>query len=421
MPIPIRLPALSPTMTDGHLVQWLKSEGDSIRAGDILAEVETDKATMEIEACDEGVLGKILVSGGTDQVLVNTLIGVLLEEEDKPGDLEKFLASLSTHSEAFQTSQNSENEEDPSKLFPSSEDRSDLLETRIRISPVAKRMASHHHLDVVNLKGSGPRGRIIKSDIEHHLHQSSQQSTRLVEDAPVSKKTFEPYKDYPLSPMRRAISKRLTESKQTIPHFYLNRSIHLDSLLDLRRQLNESPRSSTKISVNDLIIKACGITLQELPTLNASWSEQGVVRRYSTVDISVAVAVEGGLITPIVRSVESKSPYQISVEMKKLAERARSFQLKPEEYQGGGFSISNLGMCGVESFQAIINPPQIAILAVGAGIAQPVVDQGTIQIRTVMNASLSIDHRALDGSEGSQFLTVFKKVIENPYQLLMDL
>ncbi len=396
MPIQVLMPALSPTMTEGNLIKWHKNEGDLVKSGDLLAEIETDKATMEVEAVDEGVLAKILVEAGTDSVPVNTLIALILEEGEDHSALENMPSK--TMPTAIPAAVSSPAEPAPSKPMTVSSGE------RVFITPLAKRLAQHHNVDVADLGGSGPKGRIIKADIEKAL-----QSTPAGK-APVS---HGGYTDIKLNGMRKTIAKRLTESKQTIPHFYLSVDCDLGALLVLRRQLNELPSSTQKVSVNDFVVRACALALIKVPEANVTWHDT-FVRQYQNADVAVAVAIEGGLITPIVRSAEQKSLLDISKEIRSLAERARAGQLLPEEYQGGSFSLSNLGMYGVRDFAAIINPPQVCILAVGAGEQRPVVKDGQLQIATVMTCTLSVDHRAVDGALGAQFLKVFKELIENP-------
>jgi pyruvate dehydrogenase E2 component (dihydrolipoamide acetyltransferase) len=408
MPINILMPALSPTMTEGNLAKWLKKEGDSVKAGEVIAEIETDKATMEVEAVDEGIIGKILIAEGTENVAVNTLIAILLEEgEDASAiteqatvakaDVKKEAAAVETKVEAVKPTQT---------MQSSSSDR-------IIASPVAKRLAAHENVDLSNLEGSGPRGRIIKADVEKAKLAGPVQTTPMLKPAGIS------YSDMPLNNMRKTIAKRLLESKQTIPHFYLTMSCELDELLKLRTMMNNRTNAPTKISVNDFVIKASAKALQEVPDANVTFHDT-YIRKFNNVDISVAVSIDGGLITPVLRNLESQSLPQISMNMKQMAEKARSGKLKPEEYQGGSFTISNLGMFGVEQFHAIINPPQSCILAVGSGAKKLVMKDGAIKEVTVMQCTLSVDHRAIDGVLGANFLAKFKEYIENPVLMLMD-
>ncbi|RZI45510.1 pyruvate dehydrogenase complex dihydrolipoamide acetyltransferase [Candidatus Finniella inopinata] len=408
MPIHVLMPALSPTMTEGNLVKWHKTEGDAVKAGDLLAEIETDKATMEVEAVDEGTLAKILVLAGTDNVPVNQLIALILEEGEDASTLEK--SAL-------------ENITSPQKLVPVASAPTPSLPDapvtlpskpvssgeRVFISPLAKRLALHHNLEISNVGGSGPKGRVIKADIEKALQSAAAKKPEISQGG---------YTDVKLNSMRKTIAKRLTESKQTIPHFYVSVDCTLDALLTLRRQINELPGSTQKVSVNDFVIRACALALIKVPEANVTWHDT-FVRQYQNADVAVAVAVEGGLITPIVRCAEQKSLLEISAEVRSLAERARAGHLLPEEYQGGSFSLSNLGMYGVRDFSAIINPPQACILAVGAGEQRTVVKEGQLQIATLMTCTLSVDHRAVDGALGAQFLKTFKELIENPLTLVV--
>lgn len=418
MPVKILMPALSPTMTEGNLVRWLKKEGDSVKAGQVLAEIETDKATMEVEAVDEGTLAKIIVPEGTESVAVNTLIGVILEEDEEAAALDKFLASTNapvtspskSSSEPILTtpSATSTPATSTSTTLPSSEER-------IFTSPLARRIAQDNQISLSSLSGSGPRGRIVKADIE--------QAISLKSTSPVSvKRSGEAYGDstyteIPLNNMRKVIAKRLTESKQQVPHFYLSIDCNLDALMALRQDLNARLEDG-KLSVNDFIVKATAMALKKVPAANVSWHDT-VMRQYDQADVCVAVAIENGLVTPIVRAANLKSLKDISTEVKSLAERAKSGKLKPEEFQGGSFTISNLGMFGIQNFSAILNPPQACILAVGSGEQRAIVRDGQIQVATIMSCTLSVDHRAVDGATGATFLSAFKDFIEDPLILLM--
>ncbi len=403
MPVQILMPALSPTMTEGNLVKWHKKEGDTVKAGQILAEIETDKATMEVEAVDEGVLGKILIPEGTDSVKVNSLIALLLEDGEDKAALEKFVANAPV-------SQPSAQKESTSKVesLPQSAPKTVNSQhgDRVFVTPLAKRIAEQNHVSLNVIQGSGPHGRIVKLDVEQAL-----------EGKPALAATQSSgYTDVKLTGMRKVIAQRLTESKTTVPHFYLTIQCELDALLALRQNMN-SGKNHAKLSVNDFIIRACALSLMDVPEANTSWNETSL-RQYHSADISVAVAIDGGLVTPVVRGAQSKTIRTISEEMKSLAETARSGKLAPEAYQGGTFSLSNLGMFGIHDFSAIINPPQACILAVGAGVKQPVVKNDQLAIATVMNCTLSLDHRAVDGAAGAKFLQVFKEYIENPYSML---
>lgn len=412
MPIHILMPALSPTMTEGNLVKWLKNEGENIKAGDVIAEIETDKATMEVEAVDEGVLGRILVPSGTEQVAVNTLIALLLEEGEDATALE--VAVSSPQPKPLPKSNETGPEAAPltaaiSKSEISLPQGAANAGERVFASPLARRLAEHANVDLRTISGSGPHGRIIKADVEKAEKAPSGSATVAYNESG--------YLDMPLSNMRKITAKRLTESKQQTPHFYLSVDCTLDALLQLRSDLN-ARMVPEKLSVNDFIIRAVALSLIKVPEANVSW--QGAsLRQYQSADVAVAVAISGGLVTPIIRSAQHKSLKQLSAEMKVLAEKARAGKLAPEEFQGGTFTISNLGMYGVKQFDAIINPPQACILAVGAGEPRPIVREGQIQIATQMTCTLSVDHRAVDGAVGSTFLGAFKEFIEDPLRLLM--
>ena len=420
MAISILMPALSPTMTEGTLASWQVKEGDVVQSGQVLAEIETDKAVMEVEAVDEGVLAKILVPAGSESVAVNSVIALLAEEGEDP-------ATVSVPSDTNAPVNNSTNEAKASAVSPQAapqKSTSGSSGSRIFASPLARRLAAEAGLDLASLKGSGPHGRIVKRDIEAAIAagpiaaelgpkaastQAGMISTDLAGPAP--------YEVVPLNTMRKTIARRLSEAKSTVPHFYLSVDIELDQLLAARKALNTAADGAYKLSVNDLIIKACGMALMKVPKANATWADEGI-RLYQRADISVAVATDGGLITPVVRGANLKGLAAISTEMKDLAERARASKLMPEEYQGGSFTLSNLGMFGVKQFQAIINPPQASILAVGAGVEQPVSRNGKIETATVMSATLSVDHRAVDGALGAQLLQAIKGYIETPLSML---
>lgn len=402
--IRILMPALSPTMTQGHLVRWHKKEGDSVRSGDLLAEIETDKATMEVEAVDEGILGRIVVAEGSDDVPVNSVIALLLEEGEDSSVLDQDLPSVKSP-----PPQTVEVSAAPSPTLSLEPKKVSLDSQRIIASPLAKRMAQQHQVDLSSLQGSGPRGRIVADDVSAAFKREVPQNAGAVPSCEASS-----YQDHPLSGMRKVIAQRLTHSKQTIPHFYLTVDLRVDALLTLREQMNQ--QTGLKVSVNDFFIRACALALQEVPEVNVSWHDT-FIRRYAHSDVAVAVSIEGGLVTPVIRQADSKSLMTLSSEMKSLAERARSSKLKPEDYQGGSFTISNLGMMGISHFQAIINPPQGSILAVGAAQERPIVEEGVIQIGHQVTVTLSVDHRAIDGAEGARFLQVLKGFIENPLRL----
>ncbi|HEY4041509.1 MAG TPA: pyruvate dehydrogenase complex dihydrolipoamide acetyltransferase [Rhodopila sp.] len=427
----ILMPALSPTMTEGTLTRWLKKEGETIKAGDVIAEIETDKATMEVEAVDEGVLGKILVGDGTENVQVNAPIAVLVEEgEAVPSGAPatpKHTQKPAPESVAAKPAAEQPARPAPAAPLPNGHAGS---EGRIFVSPLARRMASQAGIELSGLRGSGPNGRIVRADIEAAQKGGvpAAQAAAAPATAPAVRgpapAIAAPHKIVPHSSMRKVIAKRLTEAKATIPHFYVSMDIEIDAMNALLAQLNakapakDSPEAYL-ITINDMIIKAAAATLRKVPTVNAGWTDDGMVL-YDDIDISVAVAIPDGLITPIIRKADTKGLSTISREMKDLAGRARIGKLKPEEFQGGGFSISNMGMYGVSEFSAIINPPQAAILAVAAGRKRPVVNkEGELAVATVMTCTLSVDHRVVDGALGAQWLRVFKQVVEDPLSLLL--
>ena len=444
MPIKVLMPALSPTMTEGTLAKWLKKEGDTVASGDVIAEIETDKATMEVESADEGVLGKIVVPDGTEGVPVNEIIGWLLEEGedasaiDEAGDAKPAPKPEAPKEEPKAPVNEPKEQPKPETAEPAAapasaaEDKGD----RVFASPLARRMAEQAGLDLSALSGSGPNGRIVKADIEAALSKGTgakapaaaapQTAAAAPSGVPASLPQSQPdvpglpsYTEVSNSSMRKVIAKRLMESKLTAPHFYLTVDCEIDKLLAVRKELNEKAGDSGyKLSVNDLIIRASALALKKVPAANATWTESAI-RIYDQVDISVAVAIDDGLITPVIRDAGSKGLIEISAEMKDLAKRARERKLKPEEFQGGTFSISNLGMFGIKDFAAVINPPQGAILAVGAGEQRPVVKDGALAIATVMSCTLSVDHRVVDGAVGAEFLSVFKKLIEDPMTMLL--
>lgn len=416
MPIEILMPALSPTMskTGGKIVKWCKKEQDKVEIGDVIAEIETDKAIMEFESVDEGVLAKILVSEGTSGVPVNQLIALMLEEgEDKSAlDLASAINTKVEKEVEADFSVSSNPSISSSSLMSSQcvtlgskkEDRA--TENRIKVSPLAKKIAQNEGVDIKRLKGTGPYGRIIKADVLEFLDQTK------------SYERFEENTTVEVSNMRQVIAQRLVESKQNIPHFYLTVDCHVDKLISLKNEVN-SANENNKVTINDLIIKAVAFSMKKFPDINSSWIDTKIVR-YSNIDISIAVALEDGLITPIVKNADEKSVLSISKEVKDLVNRARSGKLRPEEFQGGGFTISNLGMFGIKTFSAIINPPQSCIMAVGASKKQPVVISEKIEIAEVMTVTLSVDHRAVDGALGAKFLNAFKYYIENHTVMLLE-
>ena len=426
----ILMPALSPTMTEGTLARWLKREGDAVKSGDVLAEIETDKATMEVEAVDEGVLTRIVVPDGTAGVAVNATIGVL----DGDGTEETAPAAISSA---------------PAVAIPApaaqvvyaagAATQTTPASGRVFASPLARRLATQAGISLAAVTGSGPNGRIVRVDIEQFKAKpvvaapisvvpapaalASAAPARAAPAAPVAAPTAAitaPHTLIPNTTMRRVIAKRLTESHQSVPTFYVTMDIELDALMALRAQLNaRSPKEGGyKLSINDFVVKASAMALRQVPALNASFTEVAIAQ-YTDVDISVAVSIPDGLITPILRRADTKGLAALSNEMKDLAARAKSGKLKPEEFQGGGFSVSNLGMFGVQSFTAIINPPQAAILAVGAGLPRPVVRDGQLAVATVMTCTLSVDHRVADGAVGAQWMAVFKALLEDPLGLLI--
>ena len=426
----ILMPALSPTMTEGTLSRWLKKEGENVRAGDVIAEIETDKATMEVEAVDEGVLGKILVTDGTEGVKVNEPIAILVDQgEAVPASAPaaKPAPTPAPPSAPAPAPEPVAKAESPRPAPPSGNGH-DAGAERVFVSPLARRMAKQAGLELTALKGSGPNGRIVKADIEAALQKGTPpapQPAAVPAAAPVARPSAPiaaPHALVPHSSIRKVIARRLTEAKSTIPHFYVSMDVEIDGLIKLMNDLNaKSPKEGPDaylITINDLVIKASAVTLRRVPTVNAAWTDEGMAL-FDDVDISIAVAIPDGLITPIVRRADQKGLATISREMKDLAGRARAGKLKPEEFQGGGFSISNMGMFGVTEFAAIINPPQSAILAVAAGQKRPVVKNDSLSIATVMTVTLSVDHRVVDGALGARWLREFKRIVEDPLSLLL--
>ncbi len=485
MPIPILMPALSPTMEEGTLAKWHVKEGDSVSSGDVIAEIETDKATMEVEAVDEGTVGKILVAEGTEHVGVNKPIAILLAEGESAEALASFQAGAAKTGNG-QHAAIAEPREAPAPQAarpiteaparPQAAPSAAAISTarsapppppaaapraktapktngagRIAASPLARRLARQSGIDLARLAGTGPHGRIIKRDIEKALSAgapvAAEEAPAAAVEAPPSRgevmapaaapmaitpamsdeqilALYDPnsYELVPHDNMRKIIARRLTQAKVSIPHFYLNVDCEIDALLAARTRINalslkEGPRTF-KVSVNDMIIKAMAMALQKVPAANATWTERGILLHRSS-DIGVAVAVEGGLFTPVIRHAEVKSLSEIANEMKDLAERARARRLAPHEYQGGTTAISNLGMYGVKSFDAVINPPQASILAVGMGERRPVVKDDELKIATVMSCTLSCDHRVIDGALGAALLAAFKGFIEEPVTMLV--
>ena len=437
MPVKILMPALSPTMTEGKLAKWLVGEGEEVNSGDVIAEIETDKATMEVEAVEEGKLGKIIVPEGTEGVAVNNVIALLLEEGEDDSALDGVDVSAAplggnggTPPAAAEPAAPapSTSAPEPAAAPAAPPPQPAASGERIIASPLARRMASQAGLDLAGVSGTGPNGRIVKADVEAAIAGGASAAPAAASAAPAGapaaptnaeKLPFEPEFELEAhSTMRKTIARRLTESKQQVPHFYLTVDCEIDELLTLRKTLNEKGDGAYKLSVNDLVIKAAAIALRRVPKANASWTDEGV-KLYKSADIAVAVAIDGGLITPVVRQADYKGMETISSEMKELSARARDGNLGPEEYQGGTFSISNLGMYGIKDFCAVINPPQACILAVGAGEQRPVVKDGALAVATVMSCTLSVDHRAVDGAIGAEYLGAFKTLIEDPLNMLL--
>lgn len=426
MPTRILMPALSPTMEDGTLTRWLVKEGDQIRPGEVIAEIETDKATMEFEAADEGTIGQIVIPEGTEGVRVNEVIAILLEDGESSSDVPNTVGEGTAQPARPQA-------EVRAPAEPETGEDARNGDTRVFASPLARRLAAERGIDLARLSGSGPGGRIVKADVAaaapepadaHDAladERSARQSDPVVgsSSGPAALYAGRPYKEVPIDGMRKTIAARLSESKQTVPHFYLRRRVRLDDLLSLRLKMNEDlARREIKLSVNDFVIKAVANALQEVPDCNAIWAEDRLIR-FNASDISVAVAIEGGLVTPVLRDAERKSLSALSAEMKDVAARARDRKLQPADYSGGSITISNLGMMGIESFDAIINPPQACIAAVGAAIQEPVVGQsGEIGVATLMAISLSMDHRVIDGALGARFLDAIVLNLESPISML---
>ena len=469
MAIEILMPALSPTMKEGNLAKWLKKEGDKIKAGDVIAEIETDKATMEVDAVDEGILGKILVAEGTENVAVNTCIALILESGEDKKTLENYIAKDSSKPTAKVDSKNISSEKTPEKneenyqaLNNSQHNQTQAIQTQaiqtqfsqgqsnsqqdnnksrsltfaktnndfsssidkiIKASPLAKRIAKEAGVPLYALSGTGPHNRIIKEDVIDFITncQSGGQLNGQSKDFAKNGVARNQQEFYTIknNNIRKVIARRLLESKQNVPHFYLSCELKIDKLLELRSALNEiaeideKGNPAYKISVNDLIIKATAMALHKVPEANSAWSEEATII-YNNVDIAMAVAIEDGLITPIIKNANQKSIIQISQEAKILVKKARDGKLQPEEFQGGTFSISNLGMFGIDNFSAIINPPQSCILAVSRAVEKPAVEHGQIKIANMMNVTLSADHRVVDGAVGAEFLKSLRRYIEHP-------
>ena len=447
MSIEIKMPALSPTMEEGTLAKWLTKEGDVVKSGDLMAEIETDKATMEFEAVDEGTVVKILVAEGTDNVKVGTVIAIIAEEGEDASSVSSTPAKSETPEPAAKESEAKPDPKDPNdtgseakpapRTEASAEDHGRPDDAgaakpaasgdRVKASPLARRLAADKGIDLGAVSGSGPKGRIVKADVDSAkpgaapAAKTETAAPTAAAPAPAAKPATVP--DIPheatkLSNVRKTIARRLTESKQTVPHIYLTVNIRLDALLKLRGELNKSLESrGVKLSVNDLLIKAQAVALMQVPTCNVMFTPDQLIT-FQRADISVAVSTPSGLITPIIVGADTASLSSISTQMKDLAARARDGKLKPEEYQGGTASISNMGMFGITQFDAVINPPQAMILAVGAGEKRPFVVGDELTVATVMSATGSFDHRAIDGADGAQFMTAFKHLVENPLGML---
>lgn len=441
MAVKILMPALSPTMTEGTLAKWLMKEGDEVSSGDVMAEIETDKATMEFEAVDEGVIAKILVPDGTEGVAVNTPIAILAEEGESAEDAIASAGDGAPKPEA--KSEPAPAAKEPAKPAPaqSAAPAAAAKGDRIFASPLARRMAANEGLDLAQLNGSGPHGRIVKRDIEKALTEGTGKAAAApapqaqAAAAPAAKpaaasappvlsaddpifKMLPPSESVPHTGMRKTIAKRLTESARDIPHFTLQVDVEIDKLLAMRKQLNERDGADYKISVNDFIVKATALALTRVPDCNVAYTDSAILK-FKQVDMAIAVAIDGGLITPIIKNCAAKGLATISKEAKELAAKARDGKLAPEEYQGGTFTISNLGMFGVKSFTSIINPPQGGILSVGAGEQRPVVKDGALSLATVVTLSLAVDHRCIDGATGAALVKELKALIEDPIALML--
>ena len=404
MPIEILMPAVSPSMVDGGLALWHKKEGDLVKVGDLLVEVETDKAVVEVQAEKEGILGKILFPSGSQNIKINTPIAILLESGEDALSLASIGKSAVTPSQpTVEENTVALKQEQPIKKSDN------FLSTtgRIFASPLARRIAADHQIDLSRIMGSGPGGRIVKKDLNSPLYIDT---AKPVVHLPGDKET-------PNSSMRKMIANRLSEAKRTIPHFYLSVDCEIDKILAMKLEINESV-DGAKVSVNDFVIKAVSMALRKFPQVNSSWGDLAI-KHHQSVDIAVAVSTTSGLITPIIKNVDQKSLISISSEIKNLAERGRSGKLSLDEYQGGGITVSNLGMYGVREFSAIINPPQSCILAIGAGEQRPIVKNNAIVIATMMTCTLSADHRVVDGALGAQFIAEFKRRIEHPIKMVL--
>jgi len=447
MPIEILMPALSPTMEEGTLSKWLIAEGDVVRSGDIMAEIETDKATMEVEAVEEGTVAKLLVPGGTEGVKVNAPIAILLEDDEDASALDGYVAGGSAPTQTAHPAEGRDPSPAPSPS-PKVQEMDPVLQRgernsgdRIKASPLAKRLAAEAGLDLASITGSGPNGRIVKADIDAAKASGGTKPAPAPDAAPqatpaatsteigmlrgggaeyLTQMGVEPgtYDLIPLNGIQKVVAKRLTESHINVPDFPLTIDCEIDELLKMRKELNGQAPEGVKISVNDMLIRACALALKHVPEANASYTPDGIAM-HKHADVAVAVAIDGGLITPIVRESENKGLSTISSEMKDLASRARDRKLKPREYQGGSFSISNLGMMGIKSFGSIINEPHGMILSVGAGGPRPIVKDGAVAVATVMSVTLTCDHRVVDGALGAKWLQHFKRYVETPITMML--
>ena len=418
MSITIKMPALSPTMTEGTLAKWLVAEGDEVRSGDVIAEIETDKATMEVESVDDGVMAKIVIAAGSQHVAVGAVIALLAEEGEDvssvtvPDDAPAVAASAPTPAPVAEAQPAAPSAPVTPALAPpvAAPQRST---TRLFASPLARRIAAQNELPLEGIRGTGPNGRIIKADVEAALQQAPTAAAAAVSAPAVKEERFVPH-----SAMRRTIAERLSHSKQTAPHFYLTVDCEIDTLLAARKTMNEMAPEGVKISVNDMIVRAAAQALMQVPDVNGAYEDEGC-RYFADADICIAVALDGGLVTPVIPAAQTKGLADISRISKELATQARDGTLPPSAYAGGTFTISNLGMFGIREFAAVINPPQGAILAVGAGEQRAVVKNGELAIATVMSVTLSADHRIVDGALGAQWMQVFKGLIENPMAMLL--
>lgn len=423
MPIEILMPALSPTMKEGNLAKWVKKEGDKIKAGEVIAEIETDKATMEVEAVDEGILGKILIKEGSENVAVNSLIALILEDGEDKKVLEEYVKK---NAESEVKEEKKEVTSAPVVSISSvvkevakkpAVNKSSSFSNSVKASPLAKRIAKEEGVSLYSVVGTGPAGRVVKDDVIEFLQSGGSKGG-------VVRRNPQEFRELKNNNMRKVIARRLLESKQSVPHFYLSCELNVSKLLELRVSLNEvaeldeNGKPAYKISVNDLIIKAVAMSLKKVPEANSSWSDDAILV-YNNIDISMAVAIDGGLITPIIKNADQKTIQQISLEAKELAKKAREGKLQPEEFQGGSFSISNLGMFGIDNFQAIVNPPQSCILAVSRSVEKPIIEKSEIKIAAMMNVTLSSDHRSVDGAVGAEFLKALRRYIENPILMLI--